>query len=518
MDKQVAVFMKAYRNEPKIHDAAESVLNQSYRNIKLYILVNENTKAELRKYEETDDRVILMDGDKDDGFRYLAKKIAEDGNDYVMTIDADDCYYESAVEQLLCFAENNNLDIAAGGIDFVTEAGKTLETRGYAESEIWEINQTSQKLSQMYCLFRAIWGKIYSARLIQRLNLERLPKPNEYGGYGGDTLFVFNAMYDACRMGVLNKTVYRYLVSSAGGSHSFEEGRLKSDSLLFSFVKRFLEEKSVYSEENSKFLFTVYGNAVWDTLRLVMDIKLSSKERLNACITIFENPLTKIFMIRNDAGLLKQYTTIDFGKAYMGELFGKSTLLFENNSISDVFHLYEIITETKEQRLNEKEFSFLADYEGGIPLFHYSNRKDFSRMLCRTLSKLSEKNAVTALEILRKVIHNPLLVTFFDTPVFAVKCHEIMEKVLLEKNREAMEQAQTMVLTLSETRFQGELLEVWSNLAAFLEDAGEYIFAKEVQIEYLVQNGNKEKAGMVLNELEQLNVEDENILYLRTLL
>ena len=83
--------MRVYRNEPEMHKAIQSVLEQTYTNFKYYILVNDKTMEAVRKYQNQDNRIVMIQGKEGEGFRTYAKYIAKE-NDYVTTIDADDWY------------------------------------------------------------------------------------------------------------------------------------------------------------------------------------------------------------------------------------------------------------------------------------------------------------------------------------------------------------------------------------------------------------------------------------------
>ena len=53
--------MKLLRNEPTMYKAIESVLNQTYTNLRYYILVGSDTKSVVMQYAEKDTRIVVLD-------------------------------------------------------------------------------------------------------------------------------------------------------------------------------------------------------------------------------------------------------------------------------------------------------------------------------------------------------------------------------------------------------------------------------------------------------------------------
>lgn len=175
-----------------------------------------------------------------EGFRDYAKYIAEE-NEYVTTIDADDWYEKKYIEELLNYAKMYYLDIAACGNFFVDTKGNIIGIRQQAEIK-WKRNETGSVLEYVYAFFRTIWGKIIKSDTILKHDDDRIPKTEEYGGYGGDTLFMFNLLYYAEYIGIIDKILYCYRVTENSGSSYLLPGRLDSDELLFEYVNNFLKQ------------------------------------------------------------------------------------------------------------------------------------------------------------------------------------------------------------------------------------------------------------------------------------
>lgn len=509
MNNRVGIFMRVYRNEPGMHDAVKSVLAQTYSEWKYYILVNEKTKADMLRYAQNDARIVVWDGTADDGFRNRAKAIAEDGNDYLMTLDADDCLTPECLEKLVEFAAAYRTDVTVGAFEFVNTSGEVVEKRGYPKRMLFECKDFNRGMPYIYGQFRAIWGKLYSADMIRNFSMERLPATSEYGGYGGDTIFVFNLLYEANKIGIIPDTVYRYRISSTGGSHTLAEGRLKSDVLLFSFVKKFLEERSVYDEPEARFLFAVYGNAVNDTLRLLLEANITDEERNKSIHQVLSHTLTALLLVRDEAGMI-------FGeKTSFVQMFMK--MLWSNPEFTPEYEDYLLVCANKKKLLTKEEYSLLVRWDGGVYGFYFGERMTYQINLIRMFVRMEYSSGKVMLRIIEKYNEEVLLGSLLKKDEFVKKYAELLILVLKEKYTDAMQEVRETVLTGNDVIFE-ELFELWSNLAAVTEDGNEYVFAREVMTETFWKQGKREKAKGLLQELLDLGVHDDNTEYLKNLI
>lgn len=229
-EKRIGVFTRIYRNEETMHEAIQSVLNQTYSNYKYYILVNEVTKKSILRWKEKDKRIEIIDGNVNDGFSTYAKRIASE-NSYVTTLDADDRYDSKYLEHLLEQIEKKKVDMVACGNYFFVEQNRIVGERSQI-SMAWNREETTQVLPYVYDHFRTIWGKLMKAELILESDFEILPDSTQYGGYGGDTMFMFNLLRHANRVAITNETLYFYRMSATSGSYRLYPGRLDRKSVV----------------------------------------------------------------------------------------------------------------------------------------------------------------------------------------------------------------------------------------------------------------------------------------------
>lgn len=391
-NRKVGVYTRIFRSEATIGRAIESVLNQTYKNLNYYILVNDMTKAEVEKVVGKDERVKILccrPGDKF-SFVYQAKRMAADGNDYMASLDADDWYEAHWLESMVYFMEENSLDVAACGSRFVEAGGKTQGYRGIAKDFCVEMNQFPRYFPELYQFCRANWGKLYSRRIIVSCDLENFPKPAEYGDYGGDTIFVLEALKGADRFGVSAKILHNYQVSAQSSSHTyFAEGRLHSDELLFRIGENFLKRYGEVSKRNEEFLYAVYAFAVQDTVKMVQK-NMKEEEQAKVYNDIFNNELTKKAMLLDRDGRL---TGVEKGRFvhYMTNLILKALSCLDDEQVhSDIAFWCQLLSaQDVLLRYVLQDIDFIRNYPVLVLRIANNDRKE-AMELCEELSNLEE--------------------------------------------------------------------------------------------------------------------------------
>ena len=128
----VDILLTTYNsNEEYLRIQIESILNQTYKNIKLYISddnsPNKNVVAILKEYEQKDSRIKLFIQPQNLGFNknfeFLLKKSTAE---YIMFSDHDDEWYEGKVEESLNKIKEANVDLVYSDAKHIDEDGKII--------------------------------------------------------------------------------------------------------------------------------------------------------------------------------------------------------------------------------------------------------------------------------------------------------------------------------------------------------------------------------------------------------
>lgn len=128
----VTVVMPVYReSERHLRLAIESILNQTWRNLNLIIILddpcNDLLKSVIDSYAESDARVVVYVNEKNMGCPYSKDRgIRLADTEYVAIMDADDVARDQRLERQLHKIVNEGLDIVAGCVRVVDDNGEPM--------------------------------------------------------------------------------------------------------------------------------------------------------------------------------------------------------------------------------------------------------------------------------------------------------------------------------------------------------------------------------------------------------
>ena len=130
MDDKIDVLLTTYNGEKYIREQVESILNQTYKNIRLVIsddCSTDKTAEILKEYEKKDDRVVLYSQKKNLGyvknFEFLLTKVE---NDLYMLSDQDDVWLPEKIEKSLEKLKKEDADLVFGDLEVVDENLNTI--------------------------------------------------------------------------------------------------------------------------------------------------------------------------------------------------------------------------------------------------------------------------------------------------------------------------------------------------------------------------------------------------------
>lgn len=129
MEEQIDILMATYNGEKYLKEQIESILNQTYKNIRLVIsddCSKDGTREILKQYEQ-DERIEVHYHKKNQGyiknFEYLLKQVK---NDIYMLSDQDDVWLPEKVEKSYETLKKNDADLAFGDLEVVDENLNTI--------------------------------------------------------------------------------------------------------------------------------------------------------------------------------------------------------------------------------------------------------------------------------------------------------------------------------------------------------------------------------------------------------
>lgn len=130
MQETIDILLATYNGEKYIREQIDSILNQTYQDIRLIIsddCSKDNTIQILKEYEKKDNRVKVYFQKNNLGyvknFEFLLKQVE---SEYYMLSDQDDIWLEEKVEKSLQFLKQNNADLVFGDLEVVDQNLNTI--------------------------------------------------------------------------------------------------------------------------------------------------------------------------------------------------------------------------------------------------------------------------------------------------------------------------------------------------------------------------------------------------------
>ncbi len=295
---KIYIRMRAYNAEKTIRRAIKSVLKQTFQDFIFYVCDNGSTDRTgkiIGFYAQKDSRIVpfynqenMVYDETSIAFRDLPRHIGSD--DFYCTLDADDEYFPTFLEDTLSFMKKNELDIAGCGTEMfrVDSRGNRhfVGNRVLEKNLVLDTAQFGMYYPYYHCFMRPTWAKVFKGST----TFDMVTDPNQVSGwpraYGGDTIMSFQALRHARRMGILGKVLHRYYIMPTSSSCQFTHARIASDQILLEDALDFLGQYGPVSVQNYNFVYTVYINALFDTLQVLLSSRELPEKKLDAIIDI----------------------------------------------------------------------------------------------------------------------------------------------------------------------------------------------------------------------------------------
>lgn len=141
-DTMVDILLPTYNtNEKYLREQIESLINQTYKNIKIYISddssVENNVLDIIDEYKNKDSRIIVFKQDYNIGynknFEFLLKQSTAN---YIMFCDHDDIWHEDKVEKSLSKVKDNKCSLVYTNCRQIDEDGNSIKNNYFKTKNI----------------------------------------------------------------------------------------------------------------------------------------------------------------------------------------------------------------------------------------------------------------------------------------------------------------------------------------------------------------------------------------------
>lgn len=297
MKAKISIGTRAYNAERTIAQTLESVLAQSMGEFEYWICNNGSTDRTgeiINQYAARDKRIHVIHIDVNQpGFSSMSMLIEHGKGDFFMLLDSDDWLEPNFMNELYTNAMKYHVDVAVGGSKFHDiQSGKV----GYRKSHmagVFSIEQMPKIYPFIYQFFRPVWGKIFSAEVVRKRWEPMHAKRPEWLNYGGDTFTCFELLKGVNGIYLSDKVLHNYRMHSESFSYVFSFDRFNSDVFLLEHAIEYLKAFGPISEKNLLFIYSVYYNAIFDTIKVLFKSKLNEENKLEYLERIFQHHYTQ---------------------------------------------------------------------------------------------------------------------------------------------------------------------------------------------------------------------------------
>lgn len=292
---KIIIFTMAYNAQGTIKRTIDSILNQSFREFEYYILDNastDDTEKIILDYSNKDERIIPIHVNKNDppnGAAFFKTLVHATDAKYIVWCDADDAYTPDFLENMVNFAEENKLDIAACGYDKIDGlTGEVLKHRALDKNLVLFGQKFADEFIQYRGFISYLWGKLYSVPFLRKRKLKSGLKKERVCDDSAGTLGMFRK---AKRAGIYGKAMYHYYQYPHSLSRTNFRASLDAYRDLWSDTKAYIMSYGKISRLNEDFLYAIHLSLVEEEVGNVFATEMDTKERLELLEEIFSDPV-----------------------------------------------------------------------------------------------------------------------------------------------------------------------------------------------------------------------------------
>ena len=311
--KKIHIRTHAYNASETLRRAVDSVLHQTHTEYIYYLCDNGSTdggatRQIVEAYAKLDRRIVPFYNEVnhvwDGSAEYIDLPLHVDDDDYFCELDADDEYLPTFFEEMLGFMQEYDLDIACCGNDYLyaAQGNRLVGQRLLNETLVLEGQQFAELFPRYHEFMRTCWGKLYKGSVLRNYITRHEDCPHYPVAYGGDTFNTMRAFQNAKRVGILPRSLHKYYMFPKSMSHTMHPQRIQCDQILHEAAMDYLSVFGTISQRNWDFLYTVYMNALKDTVKLLLHTEMPDSEKLHYFIEILNCRYTHQMMAWENLG------------------------------------------------------------------------------------------------------------------------------------------------------------------------------------------------------------------------
>ena len=130
---KVSIIIPYYKKKNYINLTLISVLKQTYRNIEILIIYDDENKEDLnfiKKLKKSDKRIKILINKKNIGPGYSRNRaIKKAKGKYIAFLDSDDIWKKQKLENQISFMKKNDINFSYTSYDQIDKKGRKIKKR-----------------------------------------------------------------------------------------------------------------------------------------------------------------------------------------------------------------------------------------------------------------------------------------------------------------------------------------------------------------------------------------------------
>ncbi len=508
----IYIATTAYNAEHTIKQCIESVLNQTSGEFIYYLCDNGSTDATgdiIRSYAQKDSRIKPFFNEENHVFKganqeYWDFRKELNDDDLFCTLDADDSYSLTFLEELSNFIFNNELDFAACGSTFIDQStNKALGVRALPSSLVIKTpSDFNQYFPFYYQFMRTVWGKVYTGKIVRAMyTLDNRPETLR-ASYGGDTMTVLTALHHSHRFGIYGKSLHQYYVSRKSTSYQYSPNRFESDVYLYQYALDFLQGLGPVSLSNLSFLHVIYANALIDTIRVLHNSSLPCENKLGHYLTIAQHPVTQQTYKMNDESCKNSK------RLFLEYVLSDASDLTDVNS--DFDSILQIFLPNCCKAVQSSNCSIFAKYSELLQALIEDDKALLLQKAVKQFKKAPYRDQIKIIELIKGLTEGNSIVRTATDHRFLSQFFSVYSHLLEKDYLPALEEMTDLLLNNRVKDAQGVFFDIYLTLAALLQQEPAYLFGKIQMAEYLFSAKHYQEAAQIVAELEKMGLSEHD--------
>ncbi len=235
MDQKISILLSVKDGEAFIAETIDSILNQTYKDFELIIVVNCSTDNTLKIIQSYDDNRIKIFESNICQLNYnLNLALSHAKGEYIARIDADDIAVLDRLEKQMKIMNEGVYSVIGSNVKYIDEKGKFIGEKAYPQKD----EEIRKKI-----IYKAVI--VHPSILCKKENLLKI------GGYLGGK---YAQDLDLWIRLMRDKNIKFYNIQEPLLHYRIHSSQAKGNSLAFADVAGYMLRESIYSKSIRYFL------------------------------------------------------------------------------------------------------------------------------------------------------------------------------------------------------------------------------------------------------------------------